>query len=145
MFACVYKIYSLNPNISQFYIGSTKNFYMRRRKHEEDSAKSNSKLYKFIRENGGWDSFHMEILEKYNLSAAVILHESDYIKQLNPELNTNSVGVNRDYPCSHGKKRRDRCLKCKFLGIKTEHCEHNKLKFNCLICTPKKKLKLEES
>ena len=52
------------------YIGSTVNFNGRQNNHKsrcnnENSEAYNSKKYKYIRENGGWDDFVMLEIEKY--------------------------------------------------------------------------------
>jgi hypothetical protein len=54
---CIYEITCLDENIKEHYIGHTKNFKERIQRHKcisENSKKYNIKLYKFIRENGGW-------------------------------------------------------------------------------------------
>lgn len=54
-----------------FYIGSTTNFMVRKRQHESACNNTNNilyentKLYKMMRENGGWDYFEMSIIEEY--------------------------------------------------------------------------------
>ena len=41
------------------YIGSTTNFIKRKQRHKGESKKSNVKVYRTIRENGGWESWSM--------------------------------------------------------------------------------------
>lgn len=77
-----------------FYIGSTDNFSSRKSKHKKTTynrvKKSyHRKLYKFIRENKGWDNFTIEILEHYpcdTLKEGRCI-EFDYIDQMKPTLN----------------------------------------------------------
>ncbi len=65
----IYKIY----NISQpdnIYIGSTTDFNRRKSQHKKNTTNKRNKaynrlLYKYIRLEGGFDNFKMEILEKY--------------------------------------------------------------------------------
>mgnify|MGYP003657235749 CR=1 FL=1 len=63
-----YKIMNENlPDLS--YIGSTCNFIQRKYLHKYNCIKPNSKkhnlkLYKTIRENGGWDKWQMVIIDK---------------------------------------------------------------------------------
>ena len=55
---CIYEITCLDKNIKEHYIGYTTNFTERIRHHKnKNSRKYNIKLYKFIRENGGWDNW----------------------------------------------------------------------------------------
>ena len=60
----VYKIQD-NQNSENFYIGSTKNLNMRIKKHKQNMncvAKSHFKLYRYVKEHGGWDNFDISIL-----------------------------------------------------------------------------------
>ena len=54
-----YKICCLDDNVTEVYIGSTKNFTRRKYGHKHNSTNNNFKLYQFIRNNGGWDNFNM--------------------------------------------------------------------------------------
>lgn len=46
------------------YNGSTNNIHFRFNKHRQDCNKNNSKLYKYIKENGGFDRFVMTVIEE---------------------------------------------------------------------------------
>ena len=70
-----YKIYEIvckDPSIKSIYVGHTKNFRNRRSNHADpynDNPKSrvfNYRLYKSIRDNGGWDNWIMRPIEKFN-------------------------------------------------------------------------------
>ena len=66
----IYKIQCKDQNITDTYIGHTTCYYQRYRLHKSnctnDKAKSyNYKIYKIIRENGGWDNWDMVIVENY--------------------------------------------------------------------------------
>ena len=67
----IYKLCCKDINISEIYIGSTTD--MRRRKTEhrkkcnyETGKAYNYNVYKFIRDNGGWDNFDMIEVERFN-------------------------------------------------------------------------------
>jgi hypothetical protein len=65
----IYEIAPLDKSILYSYIGSTKNFRRRKFEHKsvcenENSKKYNFPLYKFIRENGGWDSCELNPIEE---------------------------------------------------------------------------------
>jgi hypothetical protein len=67
----IYKIHCKNESITDIYIGHTTNFIQRRRLHKSncscETAKGyNYKIYKIIRENGGWDNWDMTIIENYS-------------------------------------------------------------------------------
>ena len=76
------------------YVGSTCNFVKRKCSHKttcynEKQKGYNYKLYKTIRENGGWDSFNMTMVSKYpcadNLEA--IKEEERIRRELNATMN----------------------------------------------------------
>lgn len=70
----IYTICCKDANIKYTYIGSTINFNKRRYNHKydcthEDRRKYNIKLYRFIRENGGWDNWEMKEIEKFECNS----------------------------------------------------------------------------
>ena len=54
-----YKICCLDENVTEVYVGSTKNFTRRKYEHKYNSTNHHYKIYQFIRNNGGWDNFNM--------------------------------------------------------------------------------------
>ena len=67
----MYKIVCKDLNVKELYVGHTVNFRMRKCKHASDCAYEmsknyNLKIYKYIRENGGWSNWEMIEIEKYN-------------------------------------------------------------------------------
>jgi hypothetical protein len=88
-----YKIVCKDENIKDCYIGKTLDFKNRVRNHKSDCNNENSKeynykLYKFIRENGGWNNFDMIEIEtnEYNDKDSSF-RERYWIKELNANLN----------------------------------------------------------
>jgi CHAT domain-containing protein len=69
-----YKIVCLDDSVELCYVGSTANWKARNNKHKntcnnENSKQYNYKIYKTIRENGGWNNFKMiEIGKKDQLT-----------------------------------------------------------------------------
>jgi hypothetical protein len=62
-----YKIYCKDINFHDVYIGHTTNFVQRKHSHKRACNKSshnsyNLKVYKIIRQHGGWDNWNMEII-----------------------------------------------------------------------------------
>jgi len=93
----IYKIYNLKDT-SQFYVGSTVNFSRRKSHHKKNVTNKRSKrywtkLYFYIRNNGGWDNFGMEQIIKKEFNSLNELHifEQTYITDLNPTLNSISA------------------------------------------------------
>lgn len=90
----IYKIYNLKDT-SQFYVGSTVN-YSRRKSHHKKNVTNKvgkrywTKLYVYIRDNGGWINFGMEQIVKQEFNSLNELHafEQTFIDNLKPPLNS---------------------------------------------------------
>jgi hypothetical protein len=66
----IYKLVCNDLNIKDLYVGHTTDFKNRKRCHKSDcsnpiSRSYNYKVYKCIRENGGWNNWSMIEIEKY--------------------------------------------------------------------------------
>ena len=66
--AVIYKISCLDETIKETYVGSTLKFKLRLNQHKSDCNNENSKeynrpVYKFIRENGNWKNWNMNIID----------------------------------------------------------------------------------
>jgi hypothetical protein len=66
----MYKIVSKDLNSKLIYIGHTTNFRVRKSTHKTSCCNINDKaynykVYKMIRDNGGWDEWEMLEIEKY--------------------------------------------------------------------------------
>ena len=89
-----YKIYCKDENIADKYIGHTTNFVQRQKQHKRNCINPKSvehyrKLYKFIRDNNGWDNWNMKIIafhECENLLEAR-KYEQQYFEEHNATLN----------------------------------------------------------
>ena len=67
----VYKLCCIDPEIKEIYVGSTKNLRVRKGQHKstchnENAKEYNLNVYQFIRANGGWESWNMVEIERYN-------------------------------------------------------------------------------
>ena len=93
----IYKIVCNNLNIKDLYVGHTTDFTKRKYGHKENCCdekykQHNLKVYKFIRDNGGWENWSMIEVEKYpccdgNEARA---RERHWIETLNADLNCTS-------------------------------------------------------
>ena len=90
----IYKLCCINANITEIYIGSTTNLRRRKSEHKntcnnENGKQYNYKVYKFIRENGGFENWDMIEVEKVNATDKKDLekHERRVIEELKPVLN----------------------------------------------------------
>ena len=115
---CIYRIESINKDIKEFYIGSTENLAQRIRLHKSNVKRLNTRLYKFIRDNGGlckWKFVVEADTPNHNKEERLEL-EQYYKDLLNPQLNSfNVVGKDKDKRANMIKK-------------------HNNLKANCPHC-----------
>jgi hypothetical protein len=91
----IYKIVCNDLNIKDCYVGSTTDFTKRKSQHKrtcnyENIKNYNLKVYKMIRNNGGWDNWTMLVIEKYpcedNITAT--LRERYWYELLNANMNT---------------------------------------------------------
>ena len=93
----IYKIVCNDLSIKHIYVGHTTDFTKRKGAHKrnttyEKGVKFNYKLYKTIRENGGWDNYEMIEVEKYpcNDGNEARKRERYWYEKLNANLNTNA-------------------------------------------------------
>ena len=90
----IYKLCCNDPNIHDIYVGSTTNFAMRFYSHKsmchnQISNSFNHYKYKFIRDNGGFGEWTMQLIEKFPCKNVTELHtrERFWYDQLNCTLN----------------------------------------------------------
>lgn len=87
----IYKIYCNDETISDVYVGHTTNFYVRKYQHKNacNDLKHNYKIYKTIRENGGWNNWNMVEIANYNCknSTEARIKEQQHYEELKPSLN----------------------------------------------------------
>lgn len=97
----IYKLYCKNPNIKHFYIGSTRNIKKRKSYHKvsthnKKDTKYNRFMYEYIRNNGGFKNWKIDILKTLrNLekniqnNKLIRIIERHYIIKYNSLLNIN--------------------------------------------------------
>ena len=86
----IYKIVCKDLNIKDLYVGSTTDFRQRKATHKIKSKSSEFNVYKFIRDNGGWDNWEMIEIEKYPCidSNSKTKRERELKEELKANLNT---------------------------------------------------------
>jgi hypothetical protein len=103
----MYKLVCNDTNVVDFYIGHTTDFVKRKSQHKSKSIFSTQKLYKTIRDNGGWDNWDMVIIEKFPCldRLEALLREQYWYEQLKAKLNTTppmKVKREKKYQCFCG-------------------------------------------
>ena len=90
----IYMIYCEDEGVDEFYVGSSANLKSRTATHKSSCNNINDKhynvkLYRYIRDNFGWDNFTVKTLEKYSCENEKQLHnrEQKWIEELKPTLN----------------------------------------------------------
>jgi uncharacterized protein YxeA len=99
----IYKIICNDTNITELYVGSTTLFKRRKTQHKTScinvSGKAyNLKIYKTIRDNGGWDNWEMLEIEKFPCTDGneARARERHYFDLLNASLNTLRPFISED-------------------------------------------------
>jgi len=105
--SCVYKLSCKDENVKEVYIGSSTNLYMRKSLHKsrcnnEKDKSYDFKLYKFIRENGGYDNWQFDVLEEVKCNSKLELHTKE---RYHIELHDNNL--NRVIPTRSDKEYRE--------------------------------------
>jgi hypothetical protein len=93
----IYQISSKDISDPHIYIGSTKNFYLRSKKHREiciykRNIKKRCKVHKYINCHGGWNCFEIKIIRKCSECKDINelrMCERYYYDILQPTLNSN--------------------------------------------------------
>jgi hypothetical protein len=91
----IYKITCNDDSVKDVYVGHTTNFVQRKHAHKqscinEKAPNHKCKLYKVIRENGGWFNWRMEIINFFNCKDhyEARIKEQEYFVLLNATLNS---------------------------------------------------------
>jgi hypothetical protein len=133
--ATIYKIYCIDSEIKECYIGSTEDFHTRCSEHKSrcnntNSPKYNYKVYKYIRANGGWDNFIIkeiidcEIEDRYDC-------ELYYFKLFNATLNSQFPKRNKKQYYNDNKQQMLEKVKEYYLDNRQEISEKGKIKIEC--------------
>ena len=103
-YSYIYKIVCLDPNIDDFYIGSTVNLNIRCQAHIKTGLNKKNlhyhyKLYTFIRDSGGYENWEMQVIKLYKCETKreLVKEEQKYIDELKPSLNTDNAYSTEEY------------------------------------------------
>lgn len=102
----IYKIQH-NENFNLIYIGSTTDIHKRKYRHKINSVAGTSKLYKMIRENGGWECFKMVVVKLYpcNNKVELLLEEDKVMQEHKTTMNQKQAqGINWEHRIESKKK-----------------------------------------
>lgn len=88
----IYKIYCKDTTVKDIYVGHTTNFFVRKYQHKIacNDKKNTSRIYKTIRDNGGWENWDMSEIAKYKCSDSTEarIKEQQHYEELNASLNS---------------------------------------------------------
>lgn len=115
----IYRFVCQDETIICSYVGSTTNFVKRKNSHKslchkEGHKDYNLKLYKNIRDNGGWDNWKMIPLEEHPCENYIqqLIREQYWIDKLNPTLNNKKAFRTKEeevwYQQQYDKANRDK-------------------------------------
>ena len=98
MIGSIYKITCKNMDITDCYVGSTRNPQARIYNHKHNClAKKDRKLYRFMNENGGWDNFRLTVIDTIEGDDQALLRAERYwYDKLTPTLNNNGIHLSEN-------------------------------------------------
>ena len=135
-----YTFYKIYKNGCENYIGSTVNYSKRKGYHKsccnnEKSKKYNFPVYKYIRANGGYDSFDYEILDKrFCCKVDAEIYESELMK-----IHKSTLNVVRNYTEEDIKEH---CKECKKKYNKSDKYKEYQKKYHKQYREKKKQIHL---
>ncbi len=131
----VYVIKCKDENITDCYVGSTINICSRKKQHKSDCNNQNTKaynykVYEFIRKNGGFDNFTVEIIKEIEVENKKELkhHEAEQYTILKPSLNCNNPLIEidmKDYQKEYYKTKYQAYHKKRYTEKKDEYKKRN--------------------
>jgi len=144
--ARIYKITCNLPSINEIYIGSTAEYEKRCVAHRSDCHNVNSpnysyKVYNYIRNNGGFGNFTIDVIEHYPCAnkTAMRIREQYWINEYKPTLNTNrayrteedSITDMKQYYQVNKAELKEQMKQC---NEKEKHKQYRKQVIQCLNC-----------
>ena len=102
----IYKITCNDESVTECYVGHTTNFVKRKYHHKHRCKTSNIKLYKMIREHGGWENWTIIPICEYpceNL-IQVCIKEEEYRLELQASLNMIKAYRSEEYKTQYNQE-----------------------------------------
>jgi hypothetical protein len=98
----IYKIYCKDEKIKECYVGHTTNFKQRKIEHKyaccnQNSKSHNSKVYAFIRNNGGFDNWDFVEIEKFPCKSKYEAHMRENYWYFNLKADLNTIAPSFDF------------------------------------------------
>ena len=132
--ARIYKITCNLPTINEIYIGSTADYESRCLNHRSychnvKHPNYGNKVYNYIRANGGFGNFTIDVIEHYPCAnkTAMRKREQYWINEYKPTLNTNRAYISEDERKEYAKHHND-------INNPINNSNRPKGKFNCTNC-----------
>ena len=114
----IYKLCCKDKNITEVYVGSAVSYKSRKRNHKSccnnvKDKNHNLKIYKFIRENGGWSDWEMIQLEEYPCENKRQLErrEEQIRCELNAKLNGKRCYITEEEKAKYYEQNKDKMKK----------------------------------
>ena len=134
----IYLIKCRDSEIKEQYVGSTNNLKQRIYSHKSNCNNSNSKrynlkVYKYIREHGGFDDFVFEILEEieFETKKEKLSIERYYMEELKTTLNMDKTGrTKKEYNKANKEKIKEQSNQY-YKANKEKIREYQKIKMTC--------------
>jgi hypothetical protein len=106
----IYSISSKDVNIPDTYIGRTVDYDRRMEEHGTLCETSDRRVYKFIRENGGWSNWSMNVVSKVVCGSKgdAALEELLWFLRLKSTLNVTRPGINYYIRCMKVPRLREK-------------------------------------
>ena len=129
--AVIYNIYCKDKNVLEFYIGSTHDEIQREQGHKDNCNNEkrerhyNLKVYKFIRDNGGWDNWIFKVIQEFPCENKIqlVIQEQYHYDLLKPALNSQ-----RSYISEEEIKEERKEYKAKYYQDNIEEIKEKKAK-----------------
>lgn len=135
----IYMIKCKDENITDCYIGSTINICSRKKYHKcvcnnPDNKAYNYKVYKFIRDNGGFDNFSVEVIKEVEINDKKELRqlEAEQYELLQPSLNCYNPLIQidmKDYQKEYYKEKYTDYHKKRYQEKKDEYKARNNARY----------------
>jgi hypothetical protein len=131
MIITVYKIWN-KDRPGMLYVGSCKNFKHRKNEHKSSccnpkSKKYNCTGYKYIRENGGWDEWSIDVIWVFEVADKTEqrMIEQFFIKTLNAPLNDRKAYTSPEQAKQRDKQQIKAYRKANIDRFKCEPCGYS--------------------